>query len=91
MKLSVIYRTRFSRPCAADLHPGHLLRPQFMSSIMQIQQIRNATLKLSYAGKTFLIDPMLAGQGAYPGLESTINSERRRRPYRWMTFSRRTP
>ncbi|GGO38806.1 MBL fold metallo-hydrolase [Deinococcus humi] len=44
---------------------------------MQIQQIRNATLKLSYAGKTFLIDPMLAVQGAYPGLEGTLNSERR--------------
>ncbi|MFC4425269.1 MBL fold metallo-hydrolase [Deinococcus navajonensis] len=44
---------------------------------MQIQQIRNATLKLTYAGKTFLIDPMLAEQGAYPGLEGTVNSDRR--------------
>lgn len=33
---------------------------------MNIQQIRNATLVVKYAGKTFLIDPMLAEKGAYP-------------------------
>ncbi|MGG1248067.1 MBL fold metallo-hydrolase [Bacillus spizizenii] len=33
---------------------------------MNIQQIRNATLVIKYAGKTFLIDPMLAEKGAYP-------------------------
>ncbi|MFP7233219.1 MBL fold metallo-hydrolase [Bacillus subtilis] len=33
---------------------------------MNIQQIRNATLVVEYAGKTFLIDPMLADKGAYP-------------------------
>ncbi|AEP87489.1 MULTISPECIES: MBL fold metallo-hydrolase [Bacillus subtilis group] len=33
---------------------------------MNIQQIRNATLVVEYAGKTFLIDPMLAEKGAYP-------------------------
>ncbi|MFB9990952.1 MBL fold metallo-hydrolase [Deinococcus oregonensis] len=41
---------------------------------MNIQQIRNATLKLEYAGNTFLIDPMLAEQGAYPGLQGAPNS-----------------
>ncbi|SMB97604.1 MBL fold metallo-hydrolase [Deinococcus hopiensis] len=41
---------------------------------MKIQQIRNATLKLTYAGQTFLIDPMLAEQGAYPGLQGAPNS-----------------
>ena len=30
---------------------------------MKIQQIRNATLKLSYGGKVFLIDPWLAAKG----------------------------
>ena len=30
---------------------------------MIIQQIRNATLKIEYAGKTFLIDPWLAPKG----------------------------
>lgn len=33
---------------------------------MNIQQIRNATLVVEYAGKKFLIDPMLAEKGAYP-------------------------
>lgn len=41
------------------------------------QQIRNATIKLDYAGTTFLIDPMLAGKDAYPGFEGTYNSELR--------------
>ncbi|MFC5587835.1 MBL fold metallo-hydrolase [Sporosarcina soli] len=33
---------------------------------MDIQLIRNATLVVQYAGKKFLIDPMLAEKGAYP-------------------------
>ncbi|WP_099355397.1 MBL fold metallo-hydrolase [Fredinandcohnia onubensis] len=33
---------------------------------MNIQQIRNATLVIEYAGKTFLVDPMLAEKGTYP-------------------------
>ncbi len=33
---------------------------------MKIHQIRNATLIVEYAGKKFLIDPMLAEKGAYP-------------------------
>ncbi|QKY71398.1 MBL fold metallo-hydrolase [Lentibacillus sp. CBA3610] len=33
---------------------------------MNIQQIRNATLVVEYAGKKFLIDPMLAEKGAFP-------------------------
>ncbi|KKB34506.1 MBL fold metallo-hydrolase [Bacillus thermotolerans] len=33
---------------------------------MNIQQIRNATIVVDYAGKKFLIDPMLAEKGAYP-------------------------
>ncbi|GAA0588005.1 MBL fold metallo-hydrolase [Halomonas salifodinae] len=43
----------------------------------QVQQIRNATLKLTYGETTFLIDPMLAEQGAYPGFEDTHRSELR--------------
>lgn len=42
-----------------------------------IQQIRNATLKISYAGTIFLIDPMLAPKGAYPGFEETYHNELR--------------
>lgn len=44
---------------------------------MQITQIRNATLKLHYANKTFLIDPMLAHKNAYPGFVGTVNSATR--------------
>ncbi|NQD67285.1 MBL fold metallo-hydrolase [Bacillus haikouensis] len=33
---------------------------------MNIQQIRNATIVVKYAGKKFLIDPMLAEKGTYP-------------------------
>ncbi|WP_099157072.1 MBL fold metallo-hydrolase [Virgibacillus ndiopensis] len=33
---------------------------------MNLQHIRNATLLVEYAGKKFLIDPMLAEKGAYP-------------------------
>ncbi|WP_195536586.1 MBL fold metallo-hydrolase [Bacillus paralicheniformis] len=38
---------------------------------MNIQQIRNATLIVEYAGKKFLIDPMLAEKGAYPPFPNT--------------------
>ena len=34
---------------------------------MKLTQIRNATLLLDYAGKKFLIDPMLAEKEAWPG------------------------
>lgn len=44
---------------------------------VQVQQIRNATLKINYAGMTFLIDPFLADKGTYPGFEGTFNSELR--------------
>ncbi|MGP9644983.1 MULTISPECIES: MBL fold metallo-hydrolase [unclassified Halomonas] len=43
----------------------------------QVQQIRNATVKITYGDTTFLIDPMLAEQGAYPGFEDTYRSELR--------------
>jgi len=41
---------------------------------MHVQQIRNATLVIDYAGKRFLVDPLLAEQGAYPGFAGTANS-----------------
>lgn len=43
----------------------------------QVQQIRNATVKITYGDTTFLVDPMLAEQGAYPGFEGTYRSELR--------------
>ncbi|EKN5090107.1 MBL fold metallo-hydrolase [Yersinia enterocolitica] len=41
------------------------------------QQIRNATGRIEIAGKTFLIDPMLAKKNTYPGFEGTHNSQLR--------------
>ena len=42
---------------------------------MHCTQIRNATLRLDYGGQRFLIDPMLADQGAFPGFAGTMHSE----------------
>lgn len=44
---------------------------------VQVQQIRNATAKINYAGKTFLLDPFLAKKGKYPGFAGTFNSQLR--------------
>lgn len=33
---------------------------------MKIRQIRNATLKINFAGKTILVDPMLSKKGELP-------------------------
>ena len=44
---------------------------------VDLQQVRNATVKISYGGTTFLIDPMLAEKGAYPGFENTYRSNLR--------------
>ncbi len=45
--------------------------------VQQIEHIRNATVKITYGDVTFLIDPMLAKKGAYPGFEDTYRSELR--------------
>ena len=42
---------------------------------MNITQIRNATQLITYAGKRFLIDPMLAPKGAYPGFPGTARAD----------------
>ncbi|WP_447044264.1 MBL fold metallo-hydrolase [Vreelandella sp. H-I2] len=47
------------------------------ASTHQVQQIRNATVKITYGDTTFLVDPMLAEQGAHPGFENTYRSELR--------------
>lgn len=43
--------------------------------MMKITQIRNATQIIQFAGKKFLIDPMLSDKGTYPGFEGTVNSQ----------------
>ena len=47
------------------------------SAEVSYQHIRNATGKLSYDNVTFLIDPLLAEKGHYPGFAGTFNSELR--------------
>ncbi|MBA9042445.1 L-ascorbate metabolism protein UlaG (beta-lactamase superfamily) [Bacillus aryabhattai] len=42
---------------------------------MNIKQIRNATIVVEYAGKKFLIDPMLAGKGTYPPFPGSIKQD----------------
>ena len=39
---------------------------------LKIQQIRNATMIITYANKKFLIDPFLADKGAYPGIPFSV-------------------
>lgn len=42
---------------------------------MNIKQIRNATLIVEYAGKKFLIDPMLAEKGTYPPFPNSLRQD----------------
>ena len=42
-----------------------------------VQQIRNATVKIDFAGTTFLVDPMLSAKGEFPGFPGTYRSELR--------------
>jgi L-ascorbate metabolism protein UlaG (beta-lactamase superfamily) len=42
---------------------------------MNIQQIRNATLVVQYAGKKFLIDPFLADKGTYPPFPNSLRQD----------------
>lgn len=44
---------------------------------LAVTQIRNATMRIQYAGVRFLLDPMLAEKSAYPGFEGTPNSDLR--------------
>ncbi len=41
---------------------------------MKFQQIRSATSIVTFGGKRFLIDPMLAEQGAYPEVPFTTST-----------------
>jgi L-ascorbate metabolism protein UlaG (beta-lactamase superfamily) len=42
---------------------------------MNIQQVRNATVIVQYAGKKFLIDPVLADKGAYPPFPNSLRQD----------------
>ena len=55
-------------------------------SSVEVQQIRNATVKIDFSGTTFLVDPMLSPKGGFPGFEGTYRSELRN-PLVEMPFS----
>lgn len=42
---------------------------------MNIKQIRNATIVVQYAGKKFLIDPVLADKGTYPPFPNSLRQD----------------
>ena len=44
---------------------------------MNIQQIRNATILVHYAGKKFLIDPFLAEKGTYPPFPNSLRQDQK--------------
>ena len=48
-----------------------------ISKVTHIQEIRNATIKVTYADTTFLIDPMFAPKGFYEGFPDTHRSHLR--------------
>lgn len=58
-------------------HAADNAGPTATRQAVQVQQIRNATAKITYGGKTFLVDPFLAKKGAYPGFPGTFNSQLR--------------
>ena len=51
--------------------------PRDTSKVTQVQEIRNATVKVSYADTTFLVDPMFAPKGFYEGFPNTYRSQLR--------------
>jgi len=70
LAVSLAFTSAFAlaRPAGATITPDEQV---------QLQQVRNATVKITYADTTFLIDPMLAKKGTYPGFEGTYRSELR--------------
>lgn len=74
-------------PLALSIAYGAVIAPVFADAsntstadaapTVELQQVRNATAKITYAGTTFLIDPMLAKKDAYPGFEGTYRSHLR--------------
>lgn len=70
MALSLTLGAAYAQPPSEATEPA-------AAEAVQLQQIRNATVKISYGDTTFLIDPMLSEKGSYPGFEGTYRSELR--------------
>lgn len=56
---------------------GILLTGSTVSAQVTYEHVRNATCRLSYNDTVFVIDPMLAEKGRYPGFAGTFNSQLR--------------
>jgi L-ascorbate metabolism protein UlaG (beta-lactamase superfamily) len=63
--------------CSAPAPVGATSPSHNAAQQVQVQLIRNATVKVTYGDTTFLVDPMLAPKDAYPGFEGTYRSELR--------------
>ncbi|HEX8611088.1 MAG TPA: MBL fold metallo-hydrolase [Telluria sp.] len=77
VKSLVIALTLTFGTAGVSVHAAESGAPAAAARSVQVQQIRNATAKISYAGKTFLVDPFLAKKGTYPGFAGTFNSQLR--------------
>jgi L-ascorbate metabolism protein UlaG (beta-lactamase superfamily) len=80
MKLRTLPLT-LSMACAVAAAPSfassNAPKAPVASHKLDLRQVRNATVKITYGETTFLIDPMLAKKGAYPGFENTYRSNLR--------------
>ncbi|MGX9773499.1 MBL fold metallo-hydrolase [Janthinobacterium aestuarii] len=77
MKALIIALSLAAGTAVSTAHAGANALATVTSPAVQVQQIRNATAKIHYAGKTFLVDPFLAKKGTYPGFPGTFNSQLR--------------
>jgi L-ascorbate metabolism protein UlaG (beta-lactamase superfamily) len=75
MKISKQLHVTLAGACAVLL--AGCATPPAGAQAVKFTQIRSAAIKVEYAGTTFLIDPMLARKGAYPGFPGTVNSQLR--------------
>lgn len=72
--LAVALSLSLSIASFAQAQPATAPATNDASEAVQLQQIRNATVKITYGDTTFLIDPMLSKKGTYPGFEGTYRS-----------------
>jgi L-ascorbate metabolism protein UlaG (beta-lactamase superfamily) len=67
---AIVASSEVARGVSAGPAPGASVQAK-------LTQVRNATLRIDYGGVRFLVDPLLAEKGAYPGFEGTANSHLR--------------
>lgn len=67
--LAVMLLCTFATSLHAYTGESHIGKPK-------IQQIRNATIKITFGGKVILVDPMLGAKNEFPPLENSFNPNR---------------